>query len=155
MNVVIRSPTDADAPVIAEFNQRLAWETERKQLDPSTALKGVYAQLSDPQKGWYLLACENGKVIGQLAVTFEWSDWRCSWIWWIQSVYVSAEVRKHGVFRKLYQAVIDRAREAGNVMMIRLYVEKANEKGLSTYRALGMTKTTYEVFEQLIGTDQE
>lgn len=148
MSITIRPPTIDDAATIADFNARLAWETECKRLDPAVTLRGVHAQLADQTKGWYLLASDGDQVLGQLAVTFEWSDWRCGWIWWIQSVYVRAEARRAGIFGQLYRDVIRRAREAGNVIGIRLYVEKENEKGQATYRSLGMQKTTYEVYEQ-------
>jgi ribosomal protein S18 acetylase RimI-like enzyme len=150
MSITIRPPTAADAPIIAEFNARLAWETEGKKLDPSTAVRGVHAQLADPAKGWYVLACEGNDVVGQLAVTFEWSDWKNGWFWWIQSVYVRADARGRGVFRSLFQHVADRAKSAGNVTAIRLYVERENDKAQNTYRSLGMEKTSYEVYNMAI-----
>jgi ribosomal protein S18 acetylase RimI-like enzyme len=150
MSITIRPPTVADAPIIADFNARLAWESEDKKLDPPTALKGVQAQLADPAKGWYFLACDGSDVVGQLAITFEWSDWTCGWFWWIQSVYVRADARGRGVFRSLYHYVVNRAKSEGGVTAIRLYVERDNEKGQATYRAMGMEKTSYEVYEQVI-----
>jgi GNAT superfamily N-acetyltransferase len=155
MSLTIRPPTVSDAAIIADFNARLAWETEGKRLDPPTALRGVHAQLADPMKGWYLLACAGDDVVGQLAVTFEWSDWKNGWFWWIQSVYVRADARGRGVFKALYQDVVSRAKAAGDVTAIRLYVERDNDKGQSTYRAVGMEKTSYEVYEQVIARNQE
>jgi len=53
---------------------------------------------------------------------------------------------------KVYSARFTRAcwtgEGGGDVTAIRLYVERENEKGQATYRALGMQKTSYEVFEQ-------
>jgi GNAT superfamily N-acetyltransferase len=154
MSLFIRPPTAADAAIIADYNARLAWETESKKLDPPTAMRGVTAQLADPAKGWYLLACEGDDVVGQLAVTFEWSDWKCGWFWWIQSVYVRADARGKGVFKALYRDVVSRAVAAGDVTAIRLYVERENEKGQATYRAMGMTKTSYEVYEKVFEQNQ-
>jgi ribosomal protein S18 acetylase RimI-like enzyme len=150
MSITIRPPTAEDAATIADFNSKIAWETEHKRLDPATSMCGVNAQLTDPGKGWYLLACHGDDVVGQLAISFEWSDWRNGWFWWIQSVYVRADARGQGVYRRLYQAVLERAKSAGNVAAIRLYVEHDNAAGQATYRALGMEKTTYEVFEKAL-----
>lgn len=154
MPVTIRPPTASDASAIAEFNARLAWETEGKKLDPATTLRGVQEQLADRAKGWYLLACDGVDVVGQLAVTFEWSDWRCAWIWWIQSVYVRAEARGKGTFKSLFNEVSRLARESNDVTAIRLYVERENESGQATYRSLGMNKTSYEVYEMPIESNQ-
>lgn len=150
MPITIRPPTAADAATIADFNGKLAWETEHKQLDPPTVMRGVHTQLADASKGWYLLACNGEDVVGQLAISFEWSDWRNGWFWWIQSVYVRADARGKGVYRQLYEAVLRRAKSAGNVAAIRLYVERDNAAGQATYRALGMEKSTYEVYEKSV-----
>src|SRR5437870_970183 len=91
MPLTVRSATPADVPVIVEYNRRLARETEHKTLDPATVSAGVAAAIADPAtKGPYYLACDGADVVGQLQVTFEWSDWRNGWFWWIQSVYVRA-----------------------------------------------------------------
>ena len=82
MSVTIRPGTMADAEVIAEYNVRLAAETEDITLHPETVLRGVRELLADPHKGWYRVACSGDDIVGQLAVTFEWSDWRCGWTWW-------------------------------------------------------------------------
>src|SRR5829696_3658115 len=93
MTLTIRPPTDADLDTIVEFNQRLAHETEGKALDRATLTRGVRAVLADPSRGVYFLAEQDGRVVGQLMVTLEWSDWRDGWMWWIQSVYVPPEAR--------------------------------------------------------------
>ena len=91
---------------------------------------------------------EGGAVLGQLQITFEWSDWRNGWFWWIQSVYVRSEDRRRGVFRSLYRHVVDLARRDGGVMGIRLYVERENHAAQRTYRDLGMEPTPYLMLEQ-------
>ncbi len=100
-----------------EYNRRLAEESEGKALDLAVLTAGVAAALADPErKGPYYLAVEGGAVLGQLQITFEWSDWRNGWFWWIQSVYVRAEDRRRGVFRSLYQHVVDLGRRDGGVV---------------------------------------
>lgn len=148
MRIDVRRGVASDVDVIAEFNRRLALETESKQLDPQVLRAGVATLLGDPAKGLYYLAENEGTVIGQLAVTYEWSDWRNGWLWWIQSVYVRADHRRRGVFRSLYEAVRQTALQAGDVVGIRLYVETDNDVGQRTYVGVGMARTGYLVMEE-------
>src|SRR5262245_37358803 len=99
MTVTIRRGEPRDAPTIAEYNRRMAWETEHKHLDPDVLARGVGRVFADRAKGFYLVAEVTGEVVGQLMVTFEWSDWRDGWIWWVQSVYVRDDHRRTGVFK--------------------------------------------------------
>lgn len=144
----IRQAGPADAPIIVEYNRRLAEETEGKALDPAVLAAGVGAALADPdRKGPYYLAVEGGTVLGQLQITFEYSDWRNGWFWWIQGVYVRSEDRRRGVFRSLYRHVEELARAAG-VVGIRLYVERDNHAAQRTYKELGMEETAYRMLER-------
>src|SRR5262245_46737864 len=97
----VRRATLADAPIVVEYNDRLAQESEGKTLDRATLTAGVAAGLADLAKARYFVAEENGEVVGQVMLTTEWSDWRNGWIWRIQSVYVRADWRGKGVFRAL------------------------------------------------------
>jgi GNAT superfamily N-acetyltransferase len=147
MNLIIRPARLTDADVICEFNRRLAKETENKDLDAATLKAGVAAVLADPNKGRYLVAEADGQVIGQLGVTLEWSDWRNGNFWWIQSVYVAASARRHGVFRKLFACLLEEARARADVIGVRLYVEHDNLVAQATYKKLGMAMTGYHVME--------
>jgi ribosomal protein S18 acetylase RimI-like enzyme len=133
----VRPATLADAPTIAEYNRRLAVETEGKTLDASVLAKGVAAILADRAKGRYFVADRAGEVIGQMMITYEWSDWRNGWIWWLQSVYVRADCRRGGVFRALFAEVIAEAKRERDVVAVRLYVEEENTTAQATYRSLG------------------
>jgi ribosomal protein S18 acetylase RimI-like enzyme len=90
---------------------------------------------------------EREAIVGQLGVTLEWSDWRNGNFWWIQSVYVRKEARRHGVFRALYEHVLMHARSEPNVIGVRLYVEHDNTIAQGTYRKMGMKMTDYKVME--------
>jgi ribosomal protein S18 acetylase RimI-like enzyme len=147
MNISIRYAASSDAFTLADFNAAMAQETEALELDRDRLQKGVEALLADASKGFYLVAELDGVVVGQLMITYEWSDWRNAVIWWIQSVYVHPSCRKHGVFRSLYQFVRSLARSKGNVCGLRLYVEKENERAQKTYEALGMTCSHYQMME--------
>ena len=98
MIAIVRPAKLTDTPVIAEFNCLLAEESEDKRLDPDTVVAGVTALFESTERGQYYVAEIDGKIIGQLLITYEWSDWRNGLFWWIQSVYVTAEHRRTGVF---------------------------------------------------------
>ena len=147
MRPTIRPAVPADLPTIASFNREMALETENLELDPDRLLAGVGAVLADPSKGFYLLAEADGRLSGQLLLTYEWSDWRNGVFWWIQSVYVRTEDRGRGVFRALYEEALRQAEQAGNVCGVRLYVERSNSRAQRTYERLGLQRTEYEMYE--------
>jgi len=145
----VRQAQANDAAIIAEFNRRLALESEGKTLQPEVVAAGVAASLADPvNKGPYFLAEEDGQVLGILQITFEWSDWRNGWAWWIQGVYVREDARRKGIFRTLYAHVVQEAQKRGNVIALRLYVEKENTKAQQTYLSLGMEWLSYGMMEK-------
>src|SRR5579885_3015090 len=134
MPLTVRRATPDDLAVIVDFNRRLAEESEGKALDRAVLTAGVAAALADPSgKGPYFLAEDGGEVVGQMQVTFEWSDWRNGWFWWIQGVYVRAGSRRRGVFRALYDHVSRAAREEPGVIGLRLYVERDNVAAQQAY----------------------
>ncbi len=128
----------------------MALETEGKQLDEVVLRRGVESVLADPAKGHYFVAVrsEDARVVGQLMITFEWSDWRAGQIHWIQSVYVAPEARQTGVYRAMHEHVIAEAKRQGDVVAIRLYVERHNTTAQRTYSRVGMKSSIYELMEQ-------
>ncbi len=151
--ISIRKAVIADAPNIALFNQKMAKETEGIELIPKVILAGAEKLIENESLGFYLVAESAGESAGEIAgslmVTTEWSDWRNSQFWWIQSVYVVAEHRRTGLYRRLYQRVKDLAAENENVCGFRLYVEKENTVAQATYNNVGMAETHYKMFEEL------
>ena len=145
----VRPATIADLEFIVSANLEMALETEGLALNEVVLREGVRAILGDPQvPGAYWIAELDGAVVGQLMITFEWSDWRNRMIWWIQSVYVSSQARRHGVFRALYSHVRDEAKRAG-AGGLRLYVDTTNTRAQQVYAALGMNGDHYRVFEDM------
>ena len=144
--VTVRDATMDDLASLARFNIDLALESENIHLDPETISSGVRALLEDPSKGRYFVAERDGVIIGQLATTFEWSDWRNGMFLWIQSVFVEPEHRKSGVFRALYRYVEELSRAPG-MCGIRLYVHDHNDDAAETYKRLGMVSPGYSVLE--------
>lgn len=139
-----------DANTIAENNILLAKESENKTIDYETVLKGVKNLISNEKNGFYLIAKNNkNKIIGQLMITYEWSDWHNNLIWWIQSVYVVNSFRKKGVFKQLFNTIKNRAKE-NNIDTLRLYVYKDNLLAKKAYEKNKMSKQPYEFFEYKI-----
>jgi GNAT superfamily N-acetyltransferase len=146
----IRLAQTSDSSPLVEFNQAMALETEGKTLDPQILQSGVEAVFHDEKKGFYVVAEEDARIVGGLMITFEWSDWRDAWFWWIQSVYILPEARGRGIYRQLYNFVKRMAREKEDVCGFRLYVEKENESAQKVYEKLGMEETYYLMYEELI-----
>jgi ribosomal protein S18 acetylase RimI-like enzyme len=145
---ILRRGEPRDAEAIAGFNRAMALETEGRALQVERSLRGAQRLLGDPALGFYLVAEQAGAIVGCLMVTFEWSDWRDGHFWWIQSVYVRPEARRHGVFRALYREVAGMVERDASVCGLRLYVEATNERAQATYASLGMDRTHYLVYEQ-------
>jgi GNAT superfamily N-acetyltransferase len=88
-----------------------------------------------------LLQGEDGGVIAQLMITYEWSDWRNMDIWWIQSVYVAPPFRRQGLFRLLYQHAKAESQRAG-ACGLRLYADVGNSRAHCTVGPTHMTGTS-------------
>lgn len=144
----IRKAASSDAASLIDFNQKMALETEGKHLDESVLANGVNAVFADPNKGFYVVAEDGDEIVGGLMVTFEWSDWRNKWFWWIQSVYIVPEARGKGVYRQLYDFVKTEAEARGNVCGYRLYVERENENAQRVYEKVGMKNSIYFMYEE-------
>jgi len=146
----IRLATEDDLESLVRFNTALAWETEHRRLDLQRLTPGVQAVLNNPHRGFYVVAeaMTKARVVGQLLITFEWSDWRNGVMWWIQSAYVQKDYRRQGVFRLLYNHVLNQAQTEGTVAGVRLYVEQDNLIAQQTYESLGLAQAPYRVYER-------
>jgi GNAT superfamily N-acetyltransferase len=143
----IRAARQDDVSLMARWAEAMAFETEHKQLDPDTVGRGLLLALEDERRGRYFMAEIAGEPVGTLMLTYEWSDWRCGWWWWIQSVYVAPQHRRKGVYRALYAHVLALAKAADDVCGLRLYVERENVNAQRTYEFLGMLDAGYRMFE--------
>jgi GNAT superfamily N-acetyltransferase len=147
MSGKIREASEKDIEIIVEYNYNLAKETEHIELDRNVVYKGVEKVIKDRSKGIYFLFEAEGRVVGQLLITKEWSDWRDGEFWWVQSVYVHKDYRKNNVFKALYHHVEDIVLKDEKLCGLRLYVEKDNVTAQNTYRSLGMEETYYKLYE--------
>lgn len=146
----IRLARREDARHFVEFNSAMALETEGKTLDQTVVRSAVMAAFDDPNKGFYVVAEDQGVVVGGLMITYEWSDWRNAWWWWIQSVYICPEARGRHIYSQLNDFVKARAIEAGNVYGIRLYVENENVHAQRVYEKVGMEQSNYIMYHEML-----
>lgn len=146
----IRLANKNDAEALVNFNQAMALETEGKELDSQILRQGVEAVFQQSDRGFYVVAEEDGNIAGGLMITFEWSDWRNNWFWWIQSVYILPEFRGRKIYSALYTFVKNLAEKQGNVCGFRLYVEHDNEKAQKVYQKLGMESSHYLMYEEML-----
>lgn len=147
MSIHIRYAEETDASILAGFQLKMAEETEGLQLEEEVVADGVIQLIRDRNKGFYLVAeNDNGDVAGCLIITYEWSDWRNGWIWWIGSLYVEISFRRQGIFRLLLNKVIELGGQH-EVKALRLYVDKENELAQNVYLRNGFRSSNYALFE--------
>lgn len=151
MNIKIRPGLLFDIDTIADFQVKMAQETENLKLDPAVVNLGVTAVMDDPSKGKYWLAEVDGEVVGCLLTVPEWSDWRNGTVLWIHSVYVQPSFRQHGVYKSLYAHLKEMVLTSPDLRGLRLYVDKTNQKAQKVYEVLGMSGEHYHLYEWLKG----
>ena len=150
--LAIRPAVTDDVDAIVAFSTAMALETEQRRLDETRLREGTLSLLRTSSLGFFMVAearaSEPPGLVGQLMITYEWSDWRNGVFWWIQSVYVDPAWRRRGVFRRMHDAVMAAAKAATNVCGVRLYVEQDNQTAQTVYRHLGLSLSAYKVYEQ-------
>ena len=150
--LIIRAANLDDVGSIITFSAAMARETENRRLDKARLREGTLSLLNTPSYGFFMVAelRDEGqrKLIGQLMVTYEWSDWRNGVFWWIQSVYVDPAWRRQGVFRRMHDVIVGQAKEDPRVCGIRLYVEQDNRTAQTVYQRVGLSPSAYAVYEQ-------
>ncbi len=150
--IVVRHARQEDVDSIVAFSSAMALETEGRRLDRTRLRDGTLALLANPERGTFVVAevLEAGhqRIVGQLMITFEWSDWRNGLFWWVQSVYVDPTWRRQGVYRTMHDHILAKAKADPQVCGIRLYVEIANYAAQTVYQRVGLVPSAYAVYEQ-------
>jgi GNAT superfamily N-acetyltransferase len=146
-NIQVRRASLLHVDTIIDFNIAMAEETEGKVLDLETLREGVREVFDNNDRGFYVIGEHSGHPVGQLLITYEWSDWRNAFFWWIQSVYVTPEFRRQGVYKALHYYAAETARQQGDVCGLRLYVDKDNTIAQGVYAGLRMRPTNYDMYE--------
>ena len=150
--LIIRAANLDDVESIITFSAAMALETENRHLDVNRLREGSLSLLNTPSYGFFMVAeirdGEQRRLIGQLMITYEWSDWRNGVFWWIQSVYVDPVWRRRGVFRRIHEAVASQAKADVKVCGLRLYVEQDNHTAQAVYQRVGLKRSVYKVYEE-------
>ncbi|HVG02265.1 MAG TPA: GNAT family N-acetyltransferase [Nitrospira sp.] len=152
--VSVRPAIPEDLGILTEFSLAMAWETERRALDRSRLQLGIQSVIEQSERGLYFVANLRQQeqadtvTVGQLLITYEWSDWRNAQFWWIQSVFVHPMWRRKGIYRRMHQTITDIAHTRADVCGIRLYVEANNRMAKHVYQRVGLVPSHYEVYEK-------
>ena len=137
-HLIVRPATLEDLETLTEFSAAMALETEQRTLDRTRLRMGTRAVIDQPERGQYFVADLRQETqadtvtVGQLLITYEWSDWRNAQFWWIQSVYVHPAWRRKGVYRRMHRTIIDLAHSRADVCGVRLYVEAGKQSRRQT-----------------------
>ncbi|AKG24653.1 GNAT family N-acetyltransferase [Calothrix sp. 336/3] len=147
-NLHIRLASIDDWKTIVRFNQSLVKEIRGREISTERLSLGVKAVLTEPSRGFYTVVEIQNQIVAAALITYEWSDWRNAWFWWIQDVYVESDYRQQGVYRALYNHLRSQAQEQG-ACGLRLYVYKENYRAQEVYKKLGMVAADSEMFEDI------
>ena len=151
-HLIVRLGRPEDTTTIMSFSAAMALETEGLHLDLDRLHRGTVALLETPARGFFIVAEmeEDGRrqLLGQLMITYEWSDWRNGVFWWVQSVYVAPVWRRRGVYRTIHDYAVTQARADPQVCGIRLYVDQENHTAQAVYQRVGLAPSGYAVYEQ-------
>jgi len=143
-----REANNDDISQIAKNNVQLAFETEGLILDYDEVLVGSKTLIKNKNRGFYLIA-EEEQIIGQVLITYEWSDWRNKNIWWIHRIYIHENWRRKKIFSRMFKELIKLANKY-NVYVIRLYVLQKNIQAKKAYKLCGMESTNFLIYQYKI-----
>jgi ribosomal protein S18 acetylase RimI-like enzyme len=150
--IIVRPARHDDVDSIVSFSTAMALETEGRRLDPARLRDGTLSLLKAPERGFFMVAelpdTGRHRLVGQVMITFEWSDWRNAVFWWVQSVYVDPAWRRRGIYRTMHNHIVAQAKADPQVCGIRLYVERENRTAQTVYRRVGLAPSAYAVYEQ-------
>lgn len=150
--VLVRTAQWEDVESLVAFSTALALETESLSLNQTRLYEGTRSLLAKPERGFFIVAqkavADISRLVGQLMVTFEWSDWRNGVFWWVQSVYVDPSWRRQGIYRAMHDYMVAEAKAHPQVCGIRLYVERNNRTAQTVYQRVGLFPSVYTVYEQ-------
>jgi RimJ/RimL family protein N-acetyltransferase len=145
--MTIREASLSDIKTLADFQLKLALESEGITLNKNVVIDGLTALINDRAKGVYYLALDEETPIGCHLITYEWSDWRNGMVWWLQSVYVAESYRNKKVFNAMFSNIQRMITADPTILGLRLYVDKTNAIAQKVYSRLGMNGDHYTVFE--------
>ena len=144
INVRKAIPDDIDAVVdLYMENANPRWAT----LTNETMKDGIRQLISDPEKGYQVVAEAEGTIVGLLRVAPEWSPYRQGTFWWVENVYVIPKWRRKGIYTRMHNFIYEAARLDNSICGIRLYTDEDNYGARKTYVKVGMLGHMTEQFE--------
>src|SRR2546427_5462667 len=112
--LIVRPARMEDVEALVTFSAAMALETEGRRLDMDRLRRGTQRVFDSPTRGFYVVAElpqeSSPGVIGQLLVTYEWSDWRDATFLWVPNPYVQPDWRRPGVYRRMHEEIRQEAR---------------------------------------------
>ena len=145
-SIIVRKATLDDIEAVADLymensNQRWSALTSEAMKD------GIRQLISDPDKGYQVVAEAEGMIVGLLRVAPEWNPYRQGTFWWVENVYVIPEWRRKGIYTRMHDFIYAAARLDNSICGIRLYTDEDNCAARKTYVKLGMLGHMTEQFE--------
>ncbi len=111
MTPAIRAAIPGDAAQLhALIQDHAAHERSRA---PLTVAELAALLAADPPPIRVLVAEQAGRILGYVAVTFDWSLWRARPYGQLEGLFVAAGTRGAGLGARLLDAAVERAAEAG------------------------------------------
>ncbi len=132
------------AKTIADFNSRLAVQTEGRPLDAALINPAMDATRLESGNCRCRIAKLDGKAVDQITAT---SEWCAGQLWRIQCVYVHEEYRHKGMFPALDRQAGSLARQDPEVCGLHLYAGEDNKRAQETHYQLAMLLPGYRVME--------
>lgn len=140
-DINIRFAKSSDITNIQDFQVKMEHTIEEHPSPDETGKAGAKYILENPDEGFYLVAGFGDKIVGCLRISFERSVSNNGYYWWIQNVFVEDEYRGKGIFKYLFDRVIDLAKKKENVVTVKLHVHTNNPRAIKAYEKAGMIRS--------------
>jgi ribosomal protein S18 acetylase RimI-like enzyme len=127
------TPADLDEVVGLLAAQLAEHDIPISRADLSFAAEGV---LRVPERGFILLAVDQGASVGVASVALSWTVERGGMVAWLDDLYVVPAMREHGLGNELLARVIAAATAAG-CRAVELEVETSHARAEHLYRRHG------------------
>lgn len=146
---MVRRGISSDLEGLIRLTQTLATETENGLVLHEEKLRvgiarGLPAEAEENEeelspKYWVAERRSDGRLVGFLAVSPEWSDWWATCYWWVISVFVEADSRRSKVATALF-ASMEADSAAAGVQTVNLRVESENAGAQQFYKRIGFAE---------------
>jgi GNAT superfamily N-acetyltransferase len=139
----IRLADAADLPTLVQLQLDNAKEGHDLTLRTEDLRRGVAMPWAERNLARMYVAEVEGKVVGVLMVTNEWSEWKGGIVYWLTSIYVRPEFRNRGILTSMFEFAKAQVEREPNSVGFRMQVRSANTKGRRLAEKLGMAEEPY------------